>query len=579
MPEAEDKEKAEKLAAAKKRVEQLKKKNVKKAAPKKKEDKPEGKSEPSTEPPSEEPKDEAPEPVEDATEDTTEEPEQLDGAIRPPHGRQPSISVQSKARSESFRKGSSSQTPTSPTIRSPTIGPSSGEGAQEVFKKQAQRLQDLERENKQLHVESQNAEGRWRKLEEELQELRESSGDTIELKKKAKQAEETAEQLEKLQSEVASLQRQNTQLQSAATKRRQSTSVAPTLSSTDELNAQLASRSETISSLELEISGLQAKLSTAQSTIDTQNTRISSLETELQKAQHTAESTSTELADLKANLDQASERAVAEGSSRSSAETRIAQVEAELGTAKRSAEEASKRAETLEKKVESLTKLHRESDSRTQAKLSESQKQERDAKELRARVTALSNENSRLRNESNRRKKLETDGDSAGLEELEDEERVRLQFRVRELEEEVFELRRGVWRDKRRELQPGLDDTSGFDDIDLSGTPTSRKPAVHSTFTDVITSGINAFIGGDGRRNSNAAAGSRPGGRKQSLGLLSEDEDDFAFDEDAFRKAQEDEAKNRLERVKQVKRGLKDWEGWKVDIADLRAGMGGVFEV
>jgi hypothetical protein len=333
--------------------------------------------------------------------------------------------------------------------------------------------------------------------------------------------------------------------------------------------------------LELEISGLHTKLSAAQSTNDAQATRIVTLESQLQKAEHTAESTAKELADLKANLEKASEQAVAEGSSRSSAETRIAQLEAELGTARRSTEEASKRAETLEKKVETLTTLHRESDARTQSKATESQKTERDAKELRARVTALSNENSRLRDESIRRKKLEADGDSAGLEELEDEERARLQVKVRELEEEVFELRRGVWRDKRRELQPGLtNDTSGFDDVDLSAatSPTARR-LTHSTFSDVISSGINAFTGASpGRRNSNAA-GTRPGGRKQSLGLLSEDDDDFAFDEDAFRKAQEDEAIARLERVKEVKRGLKNWEGWKVDIADLRAGMGGVFEV
>jgi hypothetical protein len=334
--------------------------------------------------------------------------------------------------------------------------------------------------------------------------------------------------------------------------------------------------------LELEISSLQSKLSVTQSSSDTQVTRIATLESELQKSQHTAESTAKELTDLKTNLEKASERAVAEGSSRSSAETRLAQLEAELGTARRSAENASKRAETLEKKVETLTTLHRESDARTQSKATESQKAERDAKELRARVTALSNENSRLRDESIRRKKLEADGDSAGLEELEDEERVLLQVKVRELEEEVFELRRGVWRDKRRELQPGLaEDTTEFDDVDLSAaaSPTSRKPA-HSTFSDVISSGISAFTGATpgNMRNSNAA-GTRPGGRKQSLGLLSDDDDDFAFDENAFRKAQEEESKARLERVKEVKRGLKNWEGWRVDVADLRAGLGGVFEV
>jgi hypothetical protein len=182
-------------------VEQLKKKNVKKAAPKKKEDKTEVKADASSAATTEEPKEESSNAIEDEADETpVEEPDQVDGAKRPPHGRQPSISVQSKARSESFRKGSATQTPTSPSLKSPTSIPplSSGEGAQEVFKKQAQRIQDLEKDNKKLQTESQDAEARWRKLEEEVQELRESSGDTVELKNKAKKAEETAEQLEKL---------------------------------------------------------------------------------------------------------------------------------------------------------------------------------------------------------------------------------------------------------------------------------------------------------------------------------------------------------------------------------------------
>ena len=224
--------------------------------------------------------------------------------------------------------------------------------------------------------------------------------------------------------------------------------------------------------------------------------------------------------------------------------------------------------------------MHRESDSRNQAKLAESAKQERDAKELRARVTALSNENARLRDEALRKKKLEVDGDSSGLEDIEDEERLRLQSRVRELEEEVFELRRGVWRDRRREMQVEIEDSytpgmGGFDDIDLS--PTARRQFQHSSLQDVINSGISAFTGADRRGNSNARGPISPGARKQSVGLVSED--DFAFDEDAFRVAQEDEAKARLERVKEVKRSLTKWQGWRVDIADLRTGLGGVFEV
>jgi DNA repair exonuclease SbcCD ATPase subunit len=326
---------------------------------------------------------------------------------------------------------------------------------------------------------------------------------------------------------------------------------------------------------------LQSKLAAAQTNADQQSSRIASLELDVQKVRHEAESTAQELSDLKANLEKASERAVADGSARSSAETRVAQLEAELGTAKRAAEEASKRAATQEKKVETLTTLHRESDARHQAKLADFSRQERDAKELRARVTALSNENARLTDEAIRRKKLEATGDSEGLEELEDEERQRLASRVRELEEEVFDLRRGAWREKRMAMQPGMDtdpyaSNNTFDDIDLnsaiSPSSTRKHQQQHSTFQDVINSGIAAFRGTENKRHSMG-----PGrDRGQSLGLMSED--GFEFDEDAFRAAQEDEAKNRLQRVKELKRGLGSWKGWRVDIADLRTGWGGVFE-
>jgi hypothetical protein len=176
----------------------LKKQKGKKAPAKKKEEKTETEAEASTVIPTEETKDDAPaeaEEEEEAVDDSATSP----GSVRPSHGRQPSVSVQSKLRSESFRKASGNQTPTSPTLKSPTIPPlSSSEGAQEVFKKQASRIDELEKENKKLQAESNEAQGRWRKLEEELQELREASSDSVELKSKAEQADKTAQELEKL---------------------------------------------------------------------------------------------------------------------------------------------------------------------------------------------------------------------------------------------------------------------------------------------------------------------------------------------------------------------------------------------
>jgi len=369
-----------------------------------------------------------------------------------------------------------------------------------------------------------------------------------------------------------------------------------TPASSDDLHAQLASKSSTIESLELSLSNLQADLSSAQTTSNTQAVQIETLQSSLLKAESDAKSAAQELADLKSNLAAASEAAKKEGSGRGEAETRIAQLQAELSAARRAADDGAKRAETLGKKVETLTTLHRESDARSQTRMREAERTEREAKELRVRVTGLGNENARLKEEVERRRKTLVEGDGDGVEELEDEERVKMQARIRGLEDEVFELRRGVWRDRRRELQPGLEEQgpysdspggggggAGFDDVDLSPMGPTRRASVAplpggkgSSFQDVINSGISAFTGKD-RQSS----GSRPGmqgNRKQSLGLLSQD-GDVEFDEDAFRLAQEDAAKQRLERVKEVKRGLGQWKDYRIDIVELRSGLGGVFEI
>lgn len=230
--------------------------------------------------------------------------------------------------------------------------------------------------------------------------------------------------------------------------------------------------------------------------------------------------------------------------------------------------------------------MHRESDARQQVKIREGEKAERDAKELRSRVTFLSNENSKLREAGDQHRKANVQGsDDGGVEELVDEERRQLQGKIRELEEEVYELRQGLWRDKRREMQPGLDDghhhDPGFDEVELSSAHASRRPAGQkgSSFQDVINSGISAFMGGDGPRRSSIhhLQQQQQRSRGESVGLMSDD--GFAFDEDAFRQAQEEEGKRRLERVREIKRGLKDWEGWRVDIVEVREGMGGVFDV
>jgi hypothetical protein len=56
-----------------------------------------------------------------------------------------------------------------------------------------------------------------------------------------------------------------------------------------------------------------------------------------------------------------------------------------------------------------------------------------------------------------------------------------------------------------------------------------------------------------------------------------DDDGDDAFDEHAFARAQqEEEARKMVEHVREVKRGLKQWTGWRLDLVDARRVGGGV---
>jgi hypothetical protein len=122
---------------------------------------------------------------------------------KPGHGRQPSLSVQSRMRSSSFRRTSITSTPLSPTTNGskppnlPALSPD-GDAVTEIYRKQAFRLDELERENKKLSKEVETAENRWRKTEEELEELREISGQVAELKSRAGNANARTEEVNKL---------------------------------------------------------------------------------------------------------------------------------------------------------------------------------------------------------------------------------------------------------------------------------------------------------------------------------------------------------------------------------------------
>ena len=327
--------------------------------------------------------------------------------------------------------------------------------------------------------------------------------------------------------------------------------------------------------MEIEISNLRAELDKRDSSTASYVEQVTALEEKLERAERAAGAAQRELLDLRKNLDRASEKAVKEGSERTSAETQIRSLNREAEVNAKAAEDSMKRVETLEKKLAALTTLYKESDVRRHNGDREREKAEKEVAEMRRRMAVVENENLKFQEERERLRKKAIGGesDNDGLDELEDEERKRLEGKIRDLEGEVFELKKGVWREKRKELQKREEDRvgspGGFDEVDLSG-PTgpirrqSLKMGRGQGFANVLSSGFNAITGV---------------GERGSLDLV---DDEDAFDEDAFRRAQEDEAKMRLERVKEVKRRLKDWEGWRMDIVDSRiggGGAGGIFDV
>ncbi|PWY91367.1 hypothetical protein BO94DRAFT_544753 [Aspergillus sclerotioniger CBS 115572] len=580
------------------------------------EDKKEAEAETGTESPAEV------EPMPDAPTSPGPEAEVQPAVIgRSAHGRQPSLSIQSKMRSSSFRKGSVSQGSVSPSpgamLKSPSLPPLSadGESVQEVYRKQSTRIEELEKDNKRLEKELEETTGRWKKTDEQLEDLREASVDVAELKDKLQKAEERVAEIDELKAEIASLQRQNSHLQTRTHRSNASVSVpAPSESPPADLVQQLESKSATIEAMELEISNLRAQLSSSSA----HEAQIAALEEKLSGSESALEKAQNELADTKSALTRASEKAVKEGVDKTSTETLIKNLQREIDELKQEKTGADKKTETLEKKLEAMGNLHKESEARHQTRLRETEKIEKEAAVLKKRLADVENENLRLKEEQEAlRKRQSGDGgaDDDALDELEDEERSRLHRRIRDLEGEVFDLRRGVWQERREELagdhqlhspfppdHPASTAASAantFDDVDLiGGTPDhSRRRSMannknqHSSFSTVLSSGIAAFTGGNTFYGNRARAASNqqhhPPAARGSLELLSEENFDDEFDEAEFARAQaEEEARKRVEWVREIKGKLKDWHGWRLDLVDSRAGaegagvgMGEIFQI
>lgn len=434
---------------------------------------------------------------------------------------------QSKQRSESFRQGSA---------------PAANE-VNELYMKQAARIEELEREGKAFQQQGQDSAARLSKAEEELEKLRENSSDLAELRSKVKDADRVG-------AELGSVQRQLAQAQQAAKSGGNNRRVS---GASSDLSAELKSKTSMIEELELELSKVRNQLNGLQTTVGERDTSAKESEERFQAAETQTASYKQELNALKVSMAFPSDETNAANEDPEALTKRITVLESDLRTANSTLDAAASRASSLEQKIEALTKLHRDVNTASQSK-------DRELVDL--------------RDQLRKRDRPSHVRDASEFELGEDEtETGSLQTRIRALEAENFDLRRGVWRDKRAELQPGMDDaarTGEYEDVDLhttpyrgGGVPTRQS----SSFQDVLASGINAFTG----RSAHAET-SHGHARNQSMGLL--DEDDGEFDEDAFRLAQEEDARRRIERVKDVKRGLEKWRGWRIDVAEVRQQQG-----
>ncbi|EEY14532.1 conserved hypothetical protein [Verticillium alfalfae VaMs.102] len=555
----DEKTKAEKLAAAKKRVEAMKKKKNKKAGSSKTKEEAEpaaaaeaeAEAAPAEEKLEEKPEVKADEAVEEkneeAVEDTkpdTEEPSTEDRPASPSQA-QPSLAQQSKLRSASFRKGSISTGVTGPLSPGP-FSPD-GESATDIYRKHVTRIEELEKENKRLAKDATESEKRWKKAEEDLADLREEDGDA------SAKPPASDEQVDKLKSEIAALERQNSQLQqqvSRGTARHGSSPSSTTGSppAVAELEARLIDKSATIETMELEISKLRAQLE--RSTSDRE--QIPALEERVARSEKAAGFAQGEFADFRRNLDpHRPKRPSGEGSEGTSPETKLRPLGTNLARHSRGPQ--------AQKKAEEQTRGRRHSPRpRKRPEKEASSPRPRSRPSTQGPTLRAASRRGRGGLETRRRRardKRPTPGEEGP--------------RARERESRPA---RGLWQDKRRQLSGGQDVASpggGFQDVDLGGASplAGRKHGQHGGggLGDFFQSGINALTGHGGDED----------------GFL--EDDDMDFDEDAFRQAQADDAKARLERIKDIKRGLKNWEGWRLDLVEIRRGgeegHGEVFEV
>lgn len=152
-----------------------------------------------------------------------------------------------------------------------------------------------------------------------------------------------------------------------------------------------------------------------------------------------------------------------------------------------------------------------------------------------------------------------------------------LEKRVKQLETELFEAKSSQWRQGRSKLEGYrskdelLVEDGQFDDIDLHSAKSINAGGSKSQgIGGFLVDGFSALTGVNPRRQSVA---------QRSLESDLDDDLDDDLLESEFRKVREEEARKRVERIRQTKRELIQWKGWRLDLLNDWGGGRGIGEV
>ena len=296
----------------------------------------------------------------------------------------------------------------------------------------------------------------------------------------------------------------------------------------------------------MDISKLRGDLERANKSLAESRAALATAEGGVKGLEELQENLTKELEENKKKLDKAAERLVAEGAARSSAETKVTSIQTELESANATIKSQATSISSWEKDYNTLKTMYRDIDTKGQESQKKASVLEKENKDLTTQVLELKKRTSHLESQqailkSNLEKALSDARRGTGsmpqddelVDELEDDGRKRLEAKVRQLEQQLQQERSRWYTSEKQRL------------ASVSAPPHPAQQHHHQHQQEFLDVDLNA---GDGQHYP------RGGGGNDHL---------YAAQMEEERKQMEAQ---RLERIKEVKRGLTNWKGWRLDM-------------